>query len=472
MLIAWAFATPLFAPPDEGAHVLRAAALARGDLTGTSVITKLGDLNEVEVPGAYVDSSEASACFTAKPAVTPDCVPDIPESSQSRTGLTIAGKYPPLFYVFMAMPSRLFDVDVSMYVMRMIACLISAAFFAMAFVSAQSIGRLAVFGVAAAITPMALSLASVVNPNGPEIASATALWLAAAAIARAPELEVRHVWFAGIAYVFFANMRTLSLVLAIVALVMPLALAHRGRLEELVALRVARIWGGVVAGASALALLWIVGPGRVANVETDASISVPDAITRSWRLFVESVAWFGLLEVRVRIAVFIWLVLWGLLVGLGAWFGEARDRLVLAAVFAGSMLLPIVVSLIRPAPIYATWLGRYGVPLWIGMPILSGVILATSPRAPRVRAIARRRPIAPALLILVAAYVVGQVIAFVVAAHRYAVGTNGRLLYVFDATWSAPLPHIVLAFCVAAGGAALAVRLLAEEPTPAREPSR
>jgi Predicted membrane protein (DUF2142) len=475
VLVAWAFATPLFAPPDEGAHVLRAVAIAHGEFTGKTVFTPIGSLGEVSVPTTYREMSTASACFTAHRDITPQCVPDVPESSVETSALTIAAKYPPLFYLVLAPAVRAFGAQTSIYGMRLIACVVSAAFFAMAFTSAQALGRLAVFGVAAAVTPTALSLSSVVNPNGVEIAAATALWIAAAAIARAPMLDVREIRRTAIAYVCFANMRTLSLLLAIAAVVLPLALASRDRLLSLAREQAARAWGALMALASVLAAVWIVGPGRVPRGASRAYISFVHSLTRSWRLFEESVAWFGLLEVRVRIAVAVWLLLWALLVLRGVRCGDTRARVVLGVLFFASLALPIVVSMLRPPPIYGTWLGRYSVPMWIGMPILSGAIASTVPRVtrPGARAAARAR-VRPIVYALAVVCVLGHVVAFATAAHRYAVGSSGRLLYIVQAKWSAPLPHVVLlvlAIVATAALAARAVRCDVHQPAPVPTPS-
>ena len=49
--VLWAVASPLFSVPDEPAHYVKAAAVARGQLSGRTVQTDLGvDLLAVDVP--------------------------------------------------------------------------------------------------------------------------------------------------------------------------------------------------------------------------------------------------------------------------------------------------------------------------------------------------------------------------------------------------------------------------------------
>src|SRR5687767_5743650 len=71
LTVLWSLAMPLFASPDEQAHQLRAASLARGHLLGS------------EVPGTELPLTRAPApislqvggitCFAFRSKVTADC---------------------------------------------------------------------------------------------------------------------------------------------------------------------------------------------------------------------------------------------------------------------------------------------------------------------------------------------------------------------------------------------------------------
>jgi hypothetical protein len=452
LCLAWTLASPLFAPPDEYAHVVEAVAVGRGQFVGKNRITLLGSITEVRVPGTYNNLAKDTPCFTTRPERTPDCVPDVKVDRALRPALTIAGRYPPLFYLPLAPATRVFSPPAAIYVMRVIVCLLCATFLTLAFTSAESLGRWAVFGVAAAATPMALHLASVVNPNGLEIASAMALWTSTLALARGPTFNAHLIPRAGVAYAVFANARGLSLPMAMIALVLPLALASRDRRHEIVQSRFARAWLALIAIATATAVIWGVVRGRVPAVAADTHFTLAEGLGRSWRLFEEGVAWFGLLDVRVRAAIAIWSVLWGVMIVVGIRCGRGRDRLVLGALVVLSLAFPIAVSLLHPPPIYTIFLGRYSLPLWMGVPIIGGILAATSPRN-------ARSPKRATRAVFAGAFGLGQVVAFATAAHRYAVGSGGRVLYFLDPRWEGPVPPLLLLILTIAGAVALAWRV-------------
>jgi hypothetical protein len=199
------------------------------------------------------------------------------------------------------------------------------------------------------------------------------------------------------------------------------------------------------------AVSWGILRGRLQSVHQTSDFTVADGIRRTWTLFEEAVAWFGLLETRVRVAILIWLALWIVLAVLAIRRGDRRDHLVLAGLTLVVVTLPIVVSLVQPPPIYTRFHGRYALPLWMGVPILAGTIAAT-----------RRGgtgPPARLLWALAGAVGLGHVAAFATAAHRYAVGTNGQVLYFLDTEWAGPVPPLLVLAVVTAAASAFAWRL-------------
>ncbi len=65
------------------------------------------------------------------------------------------------------------------YLMRFLSVLMSATFIATALTALRrtTVPRVAAIGVLFAVTPMVLFVGSSVNPNGPEIAAAIAVWV-------------------------------------------------------------------------------------------------------------------------------------------------------------------------------------------------------------------------------------------------------------------------------------------------------
>ncbi|MGZ4717130.1 MAG: DUF2142 domain-containing protein, partial [Acidimicrobiales bacterium] len=182
----WSLTTPLGAGPDEPAHIIKAVAVARGDFNASVVVEHPGP--RYSVPRTTLDVSRAIGalttardCYILRPEVPAGCAPSIGADTTIAPATTEAGAYPPLYYLLVGWPSRVLAPQPAIYAMRMIGALLAAALLASGLASATRITRrrLVVTGAALALTPMALYLAGVVNPNGLEIAGAFCLWLAA-----------------------------------------------------------------------------------------------------------------------------------------------------------------------------------------------------------------------------------------------------------------------------------------------------
>ena len=93
---------------------------------------------------------------------------------------TSAGRYPPLYYAIVGIPSLVSDSTGGIYAMRLVDAALSALFVALALTSicVWSRRRFMLVGVLLALTPMTLFLGGVVNPNGPEICAALCMWTA------------------------------------------------------------------------------------------------------------------------------------------------------------------------------------------------------------------------------------------------------------------------------------------------------
>jgi hypothetical protein len=376
------------------------------------------------------------ACFLAHTDVTPDCVVETADPGEGRFRI-VMGAYSPWYFLIEGVPTLFVTGKPAVYVMRLMSAALCAGLLASALLSAQRLGRWAVVGVAFGITPMALYLGGAMNPNGPEIASAIAIWASAAALALAPRVDERLLARTAIAFAICVNTRGLSLPMAFVAIVLALLLADRGRVREVRALPRFGLWCGVAAGGVAVAVAWSALMGVKDDVLPDVPFTYFDGLERTPKLFREAIATFGWSEVKMPGVALIWFVALVAIVLLALARGRIRDIVILVAAGVASVSFPTVVSMIQPPPIHAAWYGRYGLPLTVGVPILAGAIAATRrperwPRAGR---------IVPVLLV---GLVVAQVWAFAGAARRYMVGEDGPLLYLGDPAWTPPLPAVLL----------------------------
>jgi hypothetical protein len=460
LMLAWAWSSPLLTTPDEAAHVVKAAAIGHRQLYGEEVRTVYGFATRVRVPASLaVLGAPSTACFRGRPRITPACAPAPADPPGTRETVTSAGRYPPLFPALVALPLRVAPSRAGVYAARAVAAVAAAGFLTVAFTAASRLGRWAVVGVAAAATPLVLYLAGSVNPNGLEITAAISLWATVAALARGPTAARSLVAGAVVSFVVLANTRTFGPVLAVVALVMSLLLAPRARARELARDPAVRAGGAVAGAAVVVALAWIAYVGREDRVLPKVPFSLWRGLTRTWQYVDESVSYFGTGEIRVPWAGIAWAAAVGVIVLVALASASRRDAAVVVGVAVVAVAVPVVITWLQIPPILTKWFGRYGLPLWAGVPVLAGTVAATGARPPR---FAVPGWAAPALAALFAA---GQVYVFVIAARRYAVGSRGPLVYVVDPAWSTPVPQWLL-LLVATGAAVGLSLVVARVPSP------
>jgi len=454
----WALTTPLGAGPDEPAHIIKAVAVAHGNFDASVVVEHPGPHYSVprttlDVPRAFGALTTARDCYILQPAVPASCAPSIGSDSTLAPATTEAGAYPPLYYVLVGWPSRLLAPQPAVYAMRMIGALLAAALLASGMTSATQIGRrrLVVTGAALALTPMAIYLAGVVNPNGLEIAGAFCLWLAALdLLARADRTErapTRLVVRVVVAAVVVASMRPLSpAFLGLILVTIALAAVTRGNLRALWS--DGRVRAGVaVLGATVAASMVYV----VANRSYDAVIGYtfddnPSRIelahrswARTWSRLSQMIGIFGSLDAALPPAVVTaWVAAVGAFGALAVVLGRWRERLVMLAALAGCVLLPVAAETVSGPKTGLAWQGRYTLTVAVGAPILAGWIIDRSRRVPRPAAIV----IGVVAAVAVAA---AQLIAQVRAMNRYVVGLpSGWTDALHHGSWAGPATPTVL----------------------------
>src|SRR5262245_7817038 len=217
---AWALSQPVFAGPDEPAHVVRAVALAHGTLTGSEPRGRLprplrpveGDARVVQVPAIY--GSVVVPCFTRNIDLLAPCL-RFTGPTRDADVVTYEALQPPAYYGVVGAASWLFSPGTAtVYLMRLLSALMAGALLATAITALRwaHAPRLLGTGVVLAVTPMVLFLGGVVNPAGTEIAAAVAFWVCGLVlVSRAPErVEPVLVTGAGVAGVALALSRALG----------------------------------------------------------------------------------------------------------------------------------------------------------------------------------------------------------------------------------------------------------------------
>lgn len=460
----WALSMPTFSSPDETAHVVKAAAVARGQLLGHDILTPAGDtITYVEVPAAQV---QPVPCFAHRGGVSAACQGVAPRSNQLVSAGTLAGHYQPLYYAVVGLGSLAFPGSAGLYVMRLLSAGVNAFFLASALQSARAWrSGLGLVGVLVAVTPMVYFLGAGVNPSGLEITAAVCVWTSLLALFAAPVQADRRliarVSLAASALVLIRGLSPLWLlcIAVVVVLVTGTAAFRQGMRRADV-----RVGAAIVLVATLTAGAWIVSAGALTlRPNRGRQVLAPNEVLnglqeRFWPRARQLVGVFGWLDTALPRWVYLgWAAL--LILLLIAFLITAGPR----GIAALTVLLVAVVGL--PAAIEASqqnllgfvWQGRYTMPLAVGVPLLLafGIDLGWS------RIAARLKRVTTTVLVLVVA--AAQVTAFWVDLRRYTVGV-GHGGGVFRVEWSPPVSAPLLLAGFAVVQVALAVALMVSVP--------
>lgn len=446
---AWAFASPIGAAPDEPAHTVRAAAAGVGELEGRPVAPyqRGGGLSPVQADLLNRQTQEfsipvrlvpPSTCFASAPDQSAACVgsPRAPAGSYSVPALSYATTAPPFIYVLAGLAMQLpQDSVLPAYLGRLALGLVCVLLLGAAAWAVSGRGSLwPAVGLALAVTPMVLFLASSLTPAGVAVCAAICLMAAVVALWTGPPtfglLSVGV--FAGLALVL-ARPSGLAVMAAVSVAALPLV---RARLLFRPAVLLAFL---AVAGGVAVEVGWVLGHQPSLPL---GGLSVTDGlpvVAERWPALVQQlVGEFGSIDVPLLAAIpAVWSVLAALLIGAALVIGSFGERLALLLAAAAVVILAAAAYAVILAPVGWELQGRYVLPLTVLLPLLGGFVLY--------RAGAPTRADVFLVGLAVAAM---QFAAFWENAHRYAVGRHSPLDFVDVAQWAPPggwMPWVVLA---------------------------
>jgi len=335
----WSLATPLTAAPDEPAQIIKAAAVARGDLFGTPAPpTRAGPSAyvAVRVPDVFAQTSAVPRCFMFKPDVPASCAPALHPSGRTVTASTYVGRYPPLYYLVVGLPSLIFRSSAGIRLMRLLSALICCAFLASAFESAASSNwsRLGVFAVAVAVTPMVAFLSGTVNPNSVEIAAALSLWVSGLLLVTDDRLTTSRRLMArvGISGAVLVQMRGLSPLWLVLIVGSLLAVADRRVIASIRRNHLAWAWSATVGASTAFALWWLtnydalaVVPVSVPRPDTPLTSQIEVNLGKIDLLVRQMIGVVGWLDTQApSLTYYIWLALVAVSLGAGLALGARR----------------------------------------------------------------------------------------------------------------------------------------------------
>lgn len=470
---AWSLASPMGSAPDEPAHLIRAASLVRGQLLGTPVrdgspASKSSVV--VKVPQVFARLANDVQCFQFKPAVPASCQGSLAGSRKDVAIYTYVGRYPPLYYALVGLPTLVAVSPTGMYLARLVSAALSAGMLALAVVSLRRCRGMPLLGagLALAVTPMAFYLGGVINPSGLEISSAISAWAAGMAlVSRRGEKAPPPAMVAalGISLIVLMLVRGIT---PLWALLIGLALAalFGHDMRSLARVRSVQGWSAGCVAAGLAALAWdlyanpfLTEPGSPVPKGASTSQVFMLALERLDLLVTSSIGQFGWLDTPSPFGVIVtWLGALGAVFLVGLCFARRRDALVAVATLAAWVVVSfaLIFSQARSEGILGQ--GRDFMALGVGIPIVAASVAGERFGA---RAGALRLGTA-----VIAALFVCQVLDFYGALRRNTVGMAGPI-NAFASThiaWHPPLtaPVLFMAFALSVGAFCLLLRRTAQ----------
>ena len=449
----WALASPLFGVADEPAHVVRAAAVARGQLGGHDR-TDFADRQvrtEVRLPLVYATATTLPSCYIGRTGVPAGCAPGFSGSEEAGPVLTQVGRYPPAYYLAVGLPGRWFAPSAGVRVMRLVSAAIVAGLLASAFASLRDVddGPSLLLGLVVAVTPMALFLAGSVNPSGVEIAAAVGLWTALTGLllGHREGTTARFAARAAVAGSCLLVARQMGPLVAGLVLVVMAVVAGRERSRAVARVPEVRR-AAVVLGAVALAsIAWIVARGTLVDIggtPPPGPLSMrgvlQQSLGRTPTNVLQMIGRFGWTDTPApSLTYYVWFACLGLLGFAGLARARRREVVGLVLLIGLVVAVPVALESSRARDIGFVWLGRYTLPLAVGVPILAARLAGDL-----LGSLGRR--LVP---LVVGATALGHAHAFVSTLERYSggygVGTSDP--------WTPPgtTPGLILGFLVVAG---------------------
>jgi hypothetical protein len=416
LIAAWIMSTSPFAAPDEQSHYIRALGLSQGVILGKKVPYPNPGLTIPE----QVFLNRDTRAYLVPPGMSPYDVVCMRGTERPDGCLEQSpnGNFPPLGYLLAAIALR-FPTNVSsaLWLARAGSALQSAAFLVLALVLLWEGTAWSLLGLLAAMSPMVLFCASILNPSGVQIASALALVAAGLRITRRPAAASGWVWGA------------LAAAGAVTILSGPIGLAFAGAgLLAVAALGGRRAAGqmwrahpqAVPFSAMALALAAVISLAytRYAGFSSTFGLSpFFSSLQASWDQFGGvlrvAVGNFGAQTVPLpAVACDLWFALVASLVAAALWLGGRRERAVVLATTVLALAFPVL---------FWAWVDRYtGFPL-LGrevLPILQVIPLVAGEVVYRHRARFAESPAGRSAI--------GALMSFIVGFQAYAFAFNAK----------------------------------------------
>lgn len=457
--------------PDEPSQIIAAAADVRGQIVKKVIKGQSLVIQKVKVPETFAYTRNESRClYNPSVAIQPancqlpstecpklagtnftHCGLPLVKGNKTISGSTYSGRYPPLYFLLVGLPTLISSSPHVIYLMRLVSLLMSGVFIALAIFSAYrwSKSPLLPVGISLSLTPMAFYLSAVVNPNGFEIACSLCLWVSGMIIftekRRESKLPNGLLAIAFASLIFLILSRPDSPVWAIIILALLLLTTSRKVLGMIFKSKYIRYYLALSVVAFGLACCWIITQ-HATNViasphfpENSNSIYAVQQVLNRSQLFVnEMVGLLGWDNAPVPyLTIMIYIICIGFII-LQSYVAMTKKNLklglsVLAAI-AATFLVPLIYTLHTGKKQGYIVHGRYELPVAIG------AILLASSLAGQVSVKIKR--LSTLILSLVA---FANIVGFVWVLRRFTVGNE--TLNIFKSVpngWQPPISSVLI----------------------------
>jgi hypothetical protein len=455
VVLAESLGTPRYAGPDERSHVVRGAALVRGELFGERPTDWLAEHGGEDLPVGATDIAQANpdsaavavfdvprwltqpddVCFRGQPGVSASCA-TVVETAGSGV-LSTAATYPVWAYLLPGVATLVVDSPRVVWLARALSALVPVALVAATLARLVADNRRAAgASMLLAMTPMVVFVFAVVNPSGLAVAGAMTVWITADDTLRTGKSS--WLFPAGLAALVLPRDDGLlwaALVIVVVAVVWrrtPLTLWRSASVIE----------RAVIVAVSCAGAMWALVVGRdVVPIGSPASDLLQSVVTSTGIRLRQAVGIVGWLDTSIPETAF---ALWWLGVGTVAMIplvsGQRRRIVGSALSLALFVVTGWVIEYVRAGSVGMFWQGRYALPMLVGVVLVAGLSPGADLRIGRLAAIAPG----------VVAVVVWN-LSFLQQLRRWGVGENGSIRPWEWATPASPVPVIPLIIVHLAG---------------------
>jgi len=452
----WSLASPVFSSPDESAHATKAIAQVRGQVIGDKVAGS--PFLVVRLPDSY-RFSPTMMCFVYNPDRAANCGVELGTPTGTNFFGTQVSTYNPIYYFVVGWPSLLFGGSAGLYAMRLASGLFSSIFLAWA-VQAGMAGARNRWMPAAVMflaSPIVVYMAGSVNPQGLEIAAAAALWiglvrlLQSQADDRAPNsLSRTYLWvIVTVSAIALASARALGPLWVVIVVVGCFAYAGRADIRGLFTRRSSYIPIALIALGGLFSLAWTLKGGSLSGQasKNDAPLVGASFFRGAWTmlrdtpLFIQqAVGVFGWLDTTLPVMVYmLFFVAFSLLTAIAALAAGRRAAVTMTILVAAAVLVPVFVQACSVHQTGIIWQGRYGIFIYIAIPIFAGLVLSSAAGS-RVAFLSTRTTIVIGTLLWLFV-----VTAFLLVLRRYVVGNGTPITKMINhAEWQPPLGWMTL----------------------------